>query len=627
MRAYATNNRISVYAIAGTHVVLLGLNATDEAKAGLLGFTIEKKGSRGGFRALRGGARVFENHDTDRWIDSRTAPIQSMIWGDYTAEAGKTYSFRVTPVYGAPGALELGDGVEFEAKTERQDDGEHAVYFNRGVAGSQAYTRRFRDYLKYYPTEVGFGDRKRTVAKPYIKPEDVPERDAYTWLSRGLEEGMMDFIAQAKDERWSLRAAVYEFTWRPALQAFADAIDRGADVKVVHHAKNKSEYVLKFDRTAGVTTTSTWADGSQPDAIFENRYGLRLRGPDDQAEAAIDAFMGVGVSNPERYDALASMLIPRTNAQISHNKFIILLKDGVPEQVWTGSTNITGGGIFGQSNVGHVVRNQDVAKQYLDYWTLLAGDPKSRDSKTFVSAQQADLTGPPPVGITCIFSPRETKSMLEWYAERMAAARHGVFFTTAFTVAEEILNVVRRDAPVSAATPYQRYLLMEGDGGLLRDKIPIIRQCCQNSIAWGDVLKSRDDGSGASLELEVLTGLNEHVNFLHTKYMLIDPLSDDPLVVSGSANFSESSTTKNDENMLVIRGDTRVADIFLGEFMRLFNHFKSRNVRNEITDEDFEASTFLRSDDSWLEPYYTPGTAAWNERLLFAGPGRALNVA
>jgi hypothetical protein len=58
--------------------------------------------------------------------------------------------------------------------------------------------------------------------------------------------------------------------------------------------------------------------------------------------------------------------------------------------------------------------------------------------------------------------------------------------------------------------------------------------------------------------------------------MLLDPLSDDPIVITGSANFSEASTTANDENMLVIRCDSRVADIYLGEFMRLFTHFRFR---------------------------------------------------
>ena len=622
MRVFETNKKISVHAVAGTHVVLIGLNASDEARKGLLGFTIEKKGSRGGFKPLRGGARAFENYDVGKSADSRTAPIQSMMWSDYTAQPNKSYTFKVIPVYGRPGALKPGPAVELVVKTEDNDDGKHAVFFNRGVAGSQAYSRRFGDHLKYYPTETGFGDRRKVVAKPYIKPDEVPDRAAYKWLSRGLEEGMLAFIGQAKDKRWSLRAAVYEFTWPPALQAFGDAIERGASVKIVHHAKNKSSFLLKSDGKA--TTTSTWEDGSKPDIVFKRRFGVKTSNPDAQAQAAIEAVKELGVSHPEHYEALDNLLIHRTNTQISHNKFIILLKDDVPQKVWTGSTNFTGGGIFGQSNVGHVVRDPDVAKSYMEYWTMLSGDPKSTATKKFTAAQQADLNGAPPTGITCIFSPRKEVDMLKWYAERMAKANSSIFFTTAFTVADEILEVVRKETKVPEGSPFLRYLLMEGDGGLLRKKIPIIKKCAQNTIAWGDVLKTRKDIDEMSLQLETLTGLNDHVNFLHTKYMLIDPLSDDPLVVSGSANFSKSSTTKNDENMLVIRGNTRVADIFLGEFMRLFNHFKSRNVRNRMTDEEFEASATLTSDDSWTNGYYTPGSSEWNERLLFAGPGREL---
>jgi phosphatidylserine/phosphatidylglycerophosphate/cardiolipin synthase-like enzyme len=37
--------------------------------------------------------------------------------------------------------------------------------------------------------------------------------------------------------------------------------------------------------------------------------------------------------------------------------------------------------------------------------------------------------------------------------------------------------------------------------------------------------------------------------------MLVDVLSSNPLVVSGSANFSDASTTRNDENMLLIQGN------------------------------------------------------------------------
>jgi phosphatidylserine/phosphatidylglycerophosphate/cardiolipin synthase-like enzyme len=99
--------------------------------------------------------------------------------------------------------------------------------------------------------------------------------------------------------------------------------------------------------------------------------------------------------------------------------------------------------------------------------------------------------------------------------------------------------------------------------------------------------------------------------------MLLDPLSEDPIVISGSANFSKNSTISNDENMLIIRGDTRVADIYLGEFMRLFNHFHSRNVSNKLTDEEEKQASFLTPDYSWTKPYYTDGAPEQAERLLF----------
>ena len=99
--------------------------------------------------------------------------------------------------------------------------------------------------------------------------------------------------------------------------------------------------------------------------------------------------------------------------------------------------------------------------------------------------------------------------------------------------------------------------------------------------------------------------------------MLIDPLSDDPTVITGSANFSKNSTVNNDENMLIIRGNTRVADIFLGEFMRLFRHFYVRNRLNELSAEAAKNADYLTPDDSWTKPHYKKGTQEYKQRLLF----------
>lgn len=653
MRKRSDNGEISVNAIAGTEVVLLGLNATDEAKEGLLGFTILKReGSKGTFRPLSGGKREFPGVKIKGKADSSNSPIQSFMWSDYVVDQGTSYTYRVIPLYGTPKKVTKGKSVDVDIKTEHADDGVHGIHFNRGVAGSEAYSRRFGEYLRWY-RDPGRTDRQgNPVVTPFIKPEAVPDRAAYKWLSRGLEEAMLDFIGQANSPQYSIRAALYELTHVPAVQAFVTAIENGADVKVVHHAKRENTAKLKGNNNADTTTSFTIKNGkvevpdpAKADKAYKNKEVILGKQKDAVAKAADDTVAQVGLKTEATHKdfrkhlaALDSMIIERTNTTISHNKFIILLKNGKPDQVWTGSTNLTGGGIYGQSNVGHVIRDKKVAKKYFEYWKKLSQDPPKKSGKNdpptagmrnWTVNQQPDLTGPPPKNsITPVFSPRLTDAMLQWYADRLGDARNSVFLTSAFSVAKEILDIVKDvklvDGQPADTSPFLRYLLLEGKGGLLKDKVPIIQKCKQNRLAWGDTLRIREgkkdetDVSEYHDSIETLTGLNDHVNYLHTKYMLVDPLSDDPIVISGSANFSTASTVNNDENMVIIRGNTRVADIFLGEFMRLFNHFETRNRSNRLNDEKYARARQLVPDDSWTKPYYKKDSPEQQERLLFS---------
>jgi phosphatidylserine/phosphatidylglycerophosphate/cardiolipin synthase-like enzyme len=221
--------------------------------------------------------------------------------------------------------------------------------------------------------------------------------------------------------------------------------------------------------------------------------------------------------------------------------------------------------------------------------------------------------------------------MLEWYADRLASAQSSVHFTAAFGVSQEVAAKLMKKRPLSAADPFLRYILLESKPSPQASKkrkdaarakgqeTPLdyydFAPVANNRIAWGALTRVRRDDQHV-LE-ESLSGLDTHVEYLHTKYMIVDPLTDDPLVITGSANFSDASTRSNDENMLVIRGNTRVADIFLGEFMRTFKHFELRNLLNERSDEDVARSFFLVPDDSWTRPYYQDGTPEMAERLLF----------
>jgi hypothetical protein len=75
---------------------------------------------------------------------------------------------------------------------------------------------------------------------------------------------------------------------------------------------------------------------------------------------------------------------------------------------------------------------------------------------------------------------------------------------------------------------------------------------------------------------------------------------------------------------MVIRGDTRVADIYLTEFMRLFTHFRFRGKVQEH-DETVHKSAqplpkklYLRDSDRWARRFYVKDSPREKERLFFS---------
>ena len=98
-------------------------------------------------------------------------------------------------------------------------------------------------------------------------------------------------------------------------------------------------------------------------------------------------------------------------------------------------------------------------------------------------------------------------------------------------------------------------------------------------------------------------------------------------MVTGSANFSKASTDTNDENMLVIRGNKRIADIYFGEFLRLYSHYVFREAVKWHMEKirkgtpDSWQPQFLVEDDTWMTPYFDSAdtSARYARRVYFSG--------
>jgi hypothetical protein len=554
MRNLVEGKVLKVRAIGGLHVVTLAwdfVEGQDSKKKGLLGFAIERaefdKYKKEVERYYLRGIKRFEHKDDGvppgTPLPTSEHPIQSFQWGDYTAKPATVYDFTVIPVYGRPKLLELDLNsaqtvrIETEPEVEPGAKGEtrHNIYFNRGVAGSQAYARKFG---KTPPDQ------------------DEPESEQMKWLSRGLFEALTGFIHRTagKDaDQYALRAMVYEFRYLPVGQAFKEAADAGADVAIRYEAQSYKE-----DNEAMI------------------------------AKAKIKS-----LCKPQK-----------SRAGIRHNKFIVLIHKEKPVAVWTGSTNMSAGGIFGHSNVGHEVWDGEIAGRYLAYWERLSDPDVTRKPL----AEENLRVEPTPDNVVLkddriltLYSPRDDKDSLEtlhWYAKLMESAKRIMCMTFAFNLDKVFEKVLLERGDTL------RYAVF--DKNLKEDVADQIDHVKNTVIASGAILKKGDleDFIG-----EHLTGFNNN-KYIHDKFLLVDPLKKRPIVVTGTANFSGPSQSNNDENMLVIPADTRVADIYFGEFMRVFDHFYARyivGVMQEKNTSDPKAGFLKEDTEEWLPAHFKKG--------------------
>ena len=591
----------TIYAITGVNTISFaidpGFTEPKNKKAdtkGLLGFAMERHDHMEDERYFMPGFKVFESIISDPVEDMLLStfdfPVQSFVWDDFTGKPGYKYTYYFYPVKGKPKNLIREKPIEITVHTEPMFSSlENDVFFNRGVASSQAYAKKFNNI----PPDKITDDKKKKEAKQ--------------WLSRELDDSIIGFIRDA-EKGDTLLVCYYEFHYQDIVDEFAKAIKRKVDVQIIVDGKDNKER-FPLDKNMKAIKTAKIPSKNVTYRSFNKSY-------------------------------------------IMHNKFIVLLKNAgknkpkVPTAVYTGSTNLSEGGIFGQTNVGHWIRNEKVAEAYEKYWNTLSIDPGSSPDKKkktkmtsakYKEANEAvsgDIAPEDikkiPQGFTPVFSPRKTVTMLNTYAKLLDSAKRSAFITLAFGIGK----VFKDELMDNKKDSHIVFMLLEKEDKPAKGKeSEFVRLGIENNIyqAYGSYLAEPLYKWTRAETNPLKLGLNKHVSYIHSKFLLSDPLSGDPIVVSGSANFSEASTVKNDENMVIIRGDIRVADLYFTEFNRLFNHYYFRAVYNKMKQQKKSGakpkggkkkgstndSLFLAPDDSWLGKY-KKGTYRFKRVKMFA---------
>lgn len=532
MRAMHSKNGIRIKAYAGTTGVMLVMDVTQSKRKGLLGFAIEREGPGAKHRWLKGLLR-FPGEEVGEYltpVDSKVAPIQKFRWSDYSVYPSTRYTYRVHGVYAGGYGLKYKKGGEVSVVTEPLYERRHQVIFNRAVAASQAYSRRFGG----------------------VNPDEPGNEAARDWLSRGLREKLLSFIGRADSESWALDVAIYEIELPEVVAALRHAHSQGARVRVLYHAKT----------------------GDHQTEVNEEHLGPL----------------------PEKLKK------GRETSKIFHQKFVVLSllgEDGArsPVSVLSGSTNFTPNGVYRQANVIHVVEDPGLAAEYLALFEHIHAGATPSETRTYINENNpiTDLAE------QVLFSPRSGLVDLDEIASVVDDYTHSdLIFCTAFKLHEKIRGALRpkKDGLVRYGLQNRKSTIT----GIHRNAEFTVPAYLKGGLEG--FLKESTAGQKGSI-------------YIHLKAILCDFTRDDPVIISGSHNLSAAGSKSNDENMLVLWGDTSVADSYLCEMFRFYDHYRFRyNVKKDKGAKKKKLA--LVTDDSWTNPYFKEGSFKSVERVRFS---------
>lgn len=547
MRVLVHNDKddFRVKAYAGTNGVLLAMDLDASRRQGLLGFAIEKQtGDKPWlflFNSLTfpGKTHTFPQYNA---TPSNQAPLQKFRWADYAVHPGATLNYRVYLVYGSAAAPQLGEMLQLGITADNGLPAGQRVIFNRAVAASQAFSRKFPEL------DALLSANKNLPVEAW---PDAPRQ----WLENGLLGQLLGFIQRAADASWCLDIAIYEYQLPAIVAAVNAAFDRGVQVRVLYHA------------------------GPGDDDTVQNQASLQHL--------------------PEACKR------GRVTHAIFHDKFIVLgrLDAGGQRQdiaVLCGSTNFTANGVYRQANVVHCLDNTDIASRYLQVFEQIWAAPADVGATRKWLTQHNPMQ--PAAALFAGFSPRTGQGDLDEFVRIINGARRDLLFVTAFALPDRILDALLGQ-PHDDVLRYGLQNTASRITGFHADRTAEFAATALLNNGLEGWLKEGLKGQKGNL-------------LVHTKAVVTDFTSDAPVIISGSHNLSVGASQGNDENFLIIRGDTNLADRYGLELLRFYEHYRFRYFARQLALKQVQP---LATNDSWSDDYYQEGDLRQLSRLRFSG--------
>jgi hypothetical protein len=490
-------------------------------------------------------------------------PFQRYTWTDHGVGAGDTISYAISPVIKTDQGLKIDQNatVKVGPVTATEDgDGKASAYFNRGILLSQFMARKLGDH---------WTKSDLLKLKKQLRGKDD---DLRSFLQGPLGSRLLMLLDQARQEKWHVFAALYELD----------------DDKLIGRLKGlgkKAHLVL--------------ANGSK-----------KKKGEDGNADAAKILESEVDLNRRMLW-----------SEGLGHNKFVVFATTpSQPFMVWTGSTNWATTGLCTQLNNGILVQDAALAEVYLKQWKLLKDDRRAGRGGANMHFGEALMASndEPKNGAagktgkwTAWFTRTSSGQEMEAVTELINSAREAILFLMFEPGSNGLLQVIQsRLSPAAAERDQNLYI-----HGVVNTLKP--------SKAGQDVsvgLISRGEHKGFDLRViqpegvagglagwaaEVMRrdflmgqgGVVGHA-IIHSKVIVIDPFTN-PAVITGSHNFSQSASAKNDENLFIIKGNLGLAERYTVNIMGVYQHYRWRAYLQDCAAQGVSPWHGLKKSDKW----------------------------
>lgn len=225
-------------------------------------------------------------------------------------------------------------------------------------------------------------------------------------------------------------------------------------------------------------------------------------------------------------------LVTDSTTALMHNKFAVF-DGGV---TWTGSANFSDNAFVRNGENAVVITSTVVASIYTAEFNEMFGG-KFHGAKTDNTAHSATVAGSP---VEIAFAPTDgvENRIIAALNSANVSINVAMFTFTSASIAQALIDAKNRGVAVE--------VLLDG-------------------TADGSQFSQRDPLCAAGVTVRVETWASK----LHDKYAVVDAGSaSDPLVLTGSTNWTANAVTTNDENLLIVH-DASLASGFGGDFARL----------------------------------------------------------